>query len=182
MATGSGAKDRRPRWNDRQSANVAEILNLRVPVRKLITVNAVGAAVGFGFAGLDAKIPKGDFILLGGVAWLRFEESPLSANIIDTWEGDFSLGTVGTVDVDLADAGEANILASTALGPATAGVLARARYAIPGSTTPVNNNALNGALFLNLLIDAASVTDGTTPTVLVSGNISLAIAPLGFNA
>lgn len=182
MATGSGAKDKRSRFGEQQSANVAEILNLRIPVRKLITVNAVGAAVGFGFAGLDAKIPKGDFILLGGVAWLRFEESPLSANVIDNWEGDFSLGTAGTVDVDVADAGEANILASTALGPASSGVLARARYAIPGQLAPVNNNAGIGALFLNLLIDAASITDGSTPTILVSGNISLAIAPLGLNA
>lgn len=182
MATGTGSGTRRNRIDEGDDPNQARILNLRVPVRKLITVNAVGAAVGFGFAALDGKVPKGDFIVLGGVANLRFEESPLSANIIDTWSGNFSLGTVGTVDVDVADAGEANILASTAIGPAVAGVLARARYAITGILAPVNNNALNGGLFLNLLINAADITDGTTPTVLVTGSISLGLLPLGFNS
>lgn len=172
---------RRTRVGDKDDPNQTRILNIRCPVRKLITVNAVGAAVAFGNAALSAVIPKGDFVLLGGVAYLRFEESPLSANVIDTWEGDFSLGTVGTVDVDVADAGEANILASTALGPAAVGVLARARYAIPGQVAPINNNALNGGLFLNLLLDAASVTDGATPTILVTGTVNLALVPFGFN-
>jgi hypothetical protein len=181
MVTAAGSKARRNRVGQGDDPNQARILNLRIPVRESITVVAAGAGVGFGFAILDAAgLPPGDFVVLGGVAWLRFEEFPLSANIIDAWNGDFSLGTSGTADVTLSG-NEVNILASTPIGPATTGVIARARYAIPAVAASVNNNT-PGGLNLNLLIDAADITDATSPIVLVTGMIALALAPLGKNA
>ncbi len=175
---------RRNRMGDGDDPNQARILNLRVPFSKLLTINDPGAAVGFGFISLPAKIPLGDFLVLGGVAWLRFEESPLSANISDTFALTFSLGTTGTVDNSLATT-EVNILAATATSPATAtaGVVARGRYAIPASASGGINNNGGGGLFLNATILAADLPgSAVTPTILVSGTIVLAIIPLGKNS
>lgn len=181
MGTGSGSRQRKSRLGKNQDSGQRDPFLLRVPFAKNITVSAVGAAVGFGFAKLDDAPPPADFLLLGGVLWLRLEEFPLTASIVDTWSGNISVGSVGTVDADVADLGEATILGSTAVGPAVSGVIARQRIAIPISAAGGIRNGAGGGLFLNLLINAADISDSTSPIVRATGTLNLIIAPMGKN-
>jgi hypothetical protein len=82
-----------------------------------LSVSAVGAGVGFGSLSLDdLALPEGDVIVLGIVANLSFTSE--DANIAATWSGDFSIGTKATIDADLVDDDEANLLPSTAIAKA----------------------------------------------------------------
>lgn len=138
---------------------------------KIISVSATGAAVGFGTAVLSG-LPAGFLNILEVACSLTFTAQ--DSNLIATWNGDFSLGSVPTADNDLADSGEADIVASTALGPAVAGVFSVSRVGIAGGG-PVRLDNSGGGLELNLnmLVDAASIVDDTTAEVAVTGNVDL---------
>jgi hypothetical protein len=73
------------------------------------------------------------------------------------FDGDVAIGTAPTADSDFGDAGEANIIASTALGAATAKVSPMVRAV---NITPLMLDNTDGSLELNLnlLIDDASIS------------------------
>jgi hypothetical protein len=134
---------------------------------RLISVSAAGAAVGFGSLPLD-DFPAGKRLNIHGIrANLGFTR--MDTNVVATWNGDWSLGSAPTADVTLAGA-EVDLIPSTAIGPAVAGV-------IPGvdvqNNTPILNRAWTAAeeINLNLLVDAADITDGATAVIRVSGYI-----------
>lgn len=99
----------------------------------------------------------------------------MSQYIADTdSDGDYSVGTTATADGDLSDAGEANLIASTAIAianqyaaSATAGVLADA------SKTLIDGSSSAKTAYLNLVFDAGEVTVVTDMQLLVSGTIVL---------
>jgi hypothetical protein len=99
----------------------------------------------------------------------------MSQYIADTdADGDFSVGTAATIDGDLSDAGEANLIASTAIAiadqyaaSATVGVLADA------SKTLIDGSSAAKTAYLNMLFDAGEVTVVTDMQLLVSGTIVL---------
>ena len=105
-------------------------------------------------------------------------QGPASANLTDTWNGDFSIGTTPTVDVTLSGT-EVNLLASSATTVAAAEVSPKTRYA--GVVTPALYDNTDGSLEinLNLLIDAADVVDGATVAVTVTGEYYIAYIMLG---
>ena len=145
-----------------------------VPIKDLAIRTSGAAGVGFGTAVIRG-LPEGNILLLGAVAYLQFTK--LDAGTIATFDGDYSIGTVATVDNDVADAGEADIIPSTALGAATAGVSALVRGA---NATQVILDNTDGSLEvnLNLLIDDASVS-ADDQDFTVSGVLSLAYIVLG---
>lgn len=146
------------------------------PVNNLsVTVAAGVAAVGFGTS-VIAGLPQGNILLLGAVCYMRFSTS--DADIIATFDGDFAIGTTPTADVDVADAGEANIIASTALGAATAKVSPTLR-ATNVTTAVLDNTDGSMELNLNLLIDDASITDSQSAVFLANGVVYLVYAVLG---
>jgi hypothetical protein len=114
----------------------------------------LGAGVGFGSLSLDdLALPEGDVIVLGIVANLSFTSE--DANIAATWSGDFSIGTKATIDADLVDDDEANLLPSTAIGPAVADVIASARYAaVPVEAAQILELDAPEPLKINMLVDA----------------------------
>ncbi len=151
-----------------------------IPFSLSVTVVTVTTAVGFGFVKI-ADLPEA-FLLYQGCVLKDFSITDNgAAEISDTFDGDIAVGTVGTVDVDVGDAGEANFIASTALTTAVAGVTP--------SQDVMSSDALNGVIIdntagtldinLNVLIDAADMDDDESIVVGVSGTLIISFIPLG---
>lgn len=166
-----------PRSRSRGVPIASPITKLTIPIRnKTISVANGSSTPGNGTLNIGG-LPQGNLLFLGAVAYLQF--STADADIIATWEGDFSIGTVPTADTDLADAGEADILASTPVGPAVAKLSPVTRAA---STDALGGGVLDNTdgsleLNLNLLIDDASQSGAADFTV--NGYIVVALIPLG---
>lgn len=124
--------------------------------------------------------PEGNILFLGATAYLKLT-GPTSANLTNDFEGDFSVGTVPNADTDLADAGEADIIASTAIGPATAEATAVTRGVGGGTLSGVIFDNTDGSLEINLnvLLDADEVTDAQTVAIRAQGVLHIAYIMLG---
>lgn len=146
-----------------------------VPIKNA-TVSVVNGAPGYGSAVL-AGLPEGNILFLGAVAYFQFSTS--DADVIATFDGDYSIGTAATVDSDLADANEADIIPSTPLGVATAKlspvVRGASTDALGGGIIDNTSNTLN--LHLNLLIDDSSISGAADFTV--NGDVFIAYLILG---
>jgi len=147
----------------------------RIKVKdKSLTVAAAGAGVGFGTAPID-DFPAGNILFLGAVANLQFTSA--DADIGATFDGDYSIGSAPDADGSLSGA-EADIIASTALGAATAKASPIVRGA--NATAAMLDNT-DGSLEvnLNLLIDAANIADASSAAFVVNGDVWIAYAILG---
>lgn len=154
------------------TAAATPIVKQTIPVTaKPIAV--VDGAPGYGTV-VIGDIPEGNILLLGAVSYLRF--SSADADLIATFDGDYSVGTVPTADTDLADAGEADLIPSTALGAAAAKVSPLVRGT---NATQVVLDNTDGSLEvnLNLLIDDASISGAADLTV--DGVVMLSYVVLG---
>lgn len=140
---------------------------IEIPNR-LISVAAVGAAIGFGalpFGDLPAKRLKIDAIR----ANLSFQR--MDTNVIATWSGDWAVGSTPTADNTIAGT-DADIIAIQAIGPANAaGLISGADVLV---TTPITRTwTAAEELNLNLIVDAADITDGATASIRVFGYVDL---------
>ena len=153
-----------------------------VPVKKTtlalralaVSVTSVSTGVGWGTV-VFGDFPQGNILILGTVVNLQFTAT--GTNATTTWDGDFSIGTTPTADATLSST-DANIIASTALGAATARVSPVVRGAL-GTAFMVDNTDGSLELNLNVLIDAANITDDTTVPVTVTGEVYIAYIVLG---
>jgi len=141
-----------------------------------VTVTSTGAAVGFGTV-VAGDILEGNVLFLGATAYLTLAGSGADANLVDTWNGDFAIGTAPDADGSLAGA-EVDLLPSTAVGPAVAEVSPRTRAA--NAVQAMFDNT-DGSLEVNLnvLIDAADITDDQSVILTVNGEIELVYMVLG---
>lgn len=140
-------------------------------------VSATGAAVGIGSV-VAGDIPEGNVLLLGATGYLQFAgPSGGSTNLVDTWEGDVAVGSVADSDGSHSG-GEVDMLPSTAIGPATSEAIARTRLT---NATQVMLDNTDGSLEvnLNLIIDAADITDDQNVDITVNGEIELCYIVLG---
>jgi hypothetical protein len=144
-----------------------------VPIKDLAIRTSGATGVGFGTAVIRG-LPEGNILLLGAVAYLQFTK--LDAGTLATFDGDFSIGSAPTADGTLSGA-EIDIIPSTALGAATAGVSPMVRGA---NATQVMLDNTDGSLEvnLNLLLDDASVS-ADDQDFTVSGVLSLSYVVLG---
>lgn len=136
-------------------------------------ISVADGAPGFGTL-VVGGLPQGNISFRSAVVYLQLTTA--DADVIAAFDGDFSIGTVPTADNDVADAGEANIIASTALGAATAKVSPMVRAT---NITPVMLDNTDGSLELNLnlLIDDTSISGAADFTV--SGVLYLDYVVLG---
>lgn len=160
-----------PRSMSRGAAARQEVIKQEFVIRGTVSVTAAGAAVGFGTS-VIGDLPEGNILLLGAVAYLSLAGTGTDPNLTATWDGDFSIGTAPTADVTLSGA-EIDIIASTALGAATAEVSPRVR-AFNAAQAMFDNTDNSLELNLNVLIDAADITDGATVVLTASGILQLA--------
>jgi hypothetical protein len=139
-----------------------------------ISVAAVSTAVGWGTAVLG-DFPEGNILVLGVLANLQFTAT--GTNATTTFDGDWSIGTTPTADATLSGT-DVNLIASTALGAATARVSPAQRAAL---ATPAMFDNTDGSLEINLnfLIDAANITDDTTVPVTATGEVYILYSVLG---
>lgn len=155
----------------------AAVVKQVVKIRDVeVEVSATGAAVGFGTT-VIGDLPAGNILLLGAVMYLQLAGSGTDANLTATWDGDFSVGSAATADVTLSGA-EVDIIASTALGVATAEVSPTVR-ATNATQAILDNTDGSLELNLNVLIDAASITDDETVTLTANGELYLLFSVLG---
>lgn len=118
------------------------------------TIAVADGAPGFGTV-VIGDFPEGNISLRSALLYLNLTTA--DADVIAAYDGDVAIGTAATVDGDLADAGEADIIASTALGAATAKVSPTVRAS---NVTPLVLDNTDGSLELNLnlLIDDLSIS------------------------
>lgn len=145
-----------------------------------ISMVITGAAGnGFGTA-VISDFPEGNILFLGCVSYLTFAGTGSDADLGDTWEGDYAVGTTATVDATLGGT-DADIVPTTALAAATAEVSPRTR----GTQA---DGALGGAVFdntdgsleinVNLSIDDADIA-GDDSVITVAGELYIKYAVLG---
>jgi hypothetical protein len=148
---------------------------LTLPVKGMVVpVTDPGGASGFGTA-LLGDFPDGVLLLLGASARLKF--TTLSAGIIQTFSGAYSIGTDPTADATLTGT-DGNIIASTAIAAAVAGVSAFTEGTPPTFTlAPFDNKDGTKEINLNVNIVDASIT--TAGSLQVDGILYLAVVHLG---
>jgi hypothetical protein len=167
-----------PRIAKRGNPARQEVLKQTFVVKNgALTVNGA-TGVGFGSA-VIGDFPQGNLLFLGAVSYFQFTTE--DAGVTATFDGDYSIGIVATIDTDVADAGEADIIPSTALGAATA----KASPTVRGTQS---SGALAGVIFdntddsleinLNLLIDDASISANGVAFV-VNGQVTILYSILG---
>lgn len=144
-----------------------------IPVRNLAIRTMGATGVGYGTA-VIRDLPEGNILLLGAIAYLQFTK--LDAGTTATFDGDYAIGSAPTADATLSGA-EVDIIPSTALGAATAGVSPMVRGA---NATQVMLDNTDGSLELNLnlLIDDAAVS-ADDQDFTVNGVVSLAYIVMG---
>lgn len=156
----------------RGAPQLQEVVRTIIPVRnKIVNVAAAAAGVGFGTVVLGG-LPQGNILLLGALSYLQFA-GPVggSANLVDTWSGDYALGTAPDADGTLAGS-EVDLVPSTAVGPAVAELSPRTRGA---NAVQVMLDNTDGSLEINLnmLVDAADITDASNVNLTVNGELAL---------
>lgn len=159
-----------PRSMSRGSVARQEVIKQTLAMNQVVAVAAAGAGVGFGTV-VVGDFPEGNILLLGVAAYLSLAGSGVDANLTAAWTGNYSIGTTATVDATL-DTTDANIIASTVLGAATAEVSPRVR-AVNNTSLMLDNTDGSLELNLNVLIDAASITDATSVNLTASGVLQL---------
>lgn len=159
-----------PRSMSRGSAARQEIIKKTIPIDASVSVDGL-TGVGFGSV-VVGDLPEGNILLLGAVSYIRLT-GPTSANLVDTFEGDYSIGTTATADATVAGT-DADIIPLTAIGPATAEVTALTR-AVNATAAVLDNTDGSLELNLNVLIDDLSIDANDIP-IAATGNITLLYA------
>jgi len=165
-----------PRSRARAPAVRAPIRTVSIPVKALaLTVANGSGAPGFGTV-VAADLPDGNLLFLGAVAYLKFTSA--DADITATFEGDFSIGTTATADATLTS-GDADIIPSTALGPAVAKVTPVARGASTDTLGGGIFDNTDGSLELNLNVIIDDASQSAAVDLTVDGVIHIALIVLG---
>ncbi len=150
-------------------------------VRQSLAVDAAAISVagtsGVGYGSVViGDLPNGNILFLGAVAYMKFTTA--DADVQATFDGDYSVGSAPTADGTLSDS-EVDIIQSSALGAATAGVspVARGTNAAAICGTVLDNTDGSLELNLNLLIDDANISGAADFTV--DGVLELVYVVLG---
>lgn len=143
-----------------------------LPIDAIVDVDATGGTVvGFGAASI-MKFPLDVNTVSIQHSQFNLSFTTLDGNMIAVWDGDFSVGTVATADATL-DGDEINVVPQVVLGPAVDGVAQSTAVGIAPLVLPGSPE-----LFLNMLVDEASITDSTTAQVRVRGSGQLVMSML----
>jgi hypothetical protein len=153
------------------------VRRFRYPVRNVsVTVAAAAAGVGFGTV-VIGDLPEGNLLSIGGGGYLSF--STADTDLTATWNGDYSVGTSPDADGTLAGA-EINLLTSQPIGPAVARVSLNNRNMSAADASEVFDNTDNAMeVNLNVLVDAADITDAQSAVLTVNGFIDLVFIVIG---
>jgi len=166
------------RSTSRGSALRQEIVKQTFKVSALaMTVNGA-SGVGFGSAVIGA-LPEGNILLLGAVAYLGFAGPGGNEGLVDTWNGDFGVGTTPASDATIAGT-DIDIIGSTPTTVAVAEVAPRTRGVGVTATNGAVLDNTAGTLEVNvsLLVDDADISADAIAFV-VAGEVHLSYVMLG---
>ncbi len=169
-----------PRSQTRGRLTGSDLKRGVIPVPAATTITITGAAGdGWGTV-VIGDFPAGNIVFLACIGYIQLAGSGADADLGDTWEGDYSIGTTATVDATLTGT-DANIVPITALAAATAELSPKTRGV-------QSTGALAGAVFdntdgsleinLNMLIDDADIA-GDDSIITVTGEIYISYEVLG---
>ena len=149
---------------------------LEIQLNTTVTVSATGVAIGWGTV-VIGDIPEGNILILGAVGNIIFAGSGSDANLVDTWEGNYGIGSTPADDATITGA-DVDMVPDTDIPAATAEVAPAARGAL---AAPVTLDNTDGSLEINLnvLIDAADITDDQSVILTVTGTVDLSYQVLG---
>ena len=127
------------------------------------------------------KLKQGNLMFFGALCYVTFTK--VSGSITDTFDGDFSIGTTADANATLATT-DVDIIQSTAMGAATAGVSPRIRALtantsgiLTNNVTIFDNTAADLELNLNVLIDDAAISGAAV--LRAKGTLFLAALKMG---
>jgi len=154
------------------------IVKQTISVRSLALEVDGATGVGWGTA-VAGDFPEGNIVLLGVVSYLQFT-GPTDAALVDTWEGDYGVGSTPASDATIT-AGDVDLIPSTALAAATAEVSPKTRGvqadgAFAGVVLDNTDNSLE--INVNLLVDDADISADDL-AFTVDGEIYLSYVVLG---
>ena len=161
----------------RGSTSNQHVQKMTLPIRGL-SIEVDGASgVGFGTK-IIGDFPEGNILLLGAIAYLQFT-GPGAAGLLDTWEGDFAIGSTPTADATLGGT-DVDIIPSTPVGPAVAEASPRTRGVSAGALAGVVLDNTDGSLELNLnlIVDDASISANDI-AITVEGELYLTYTVMG---
>ena len=150
------------------------VTKIKLPIDHVISVTATGAAIGFGSVVLGG-LPEAYLKVLSVAIQVQFT-GPTSASLTDTFDGDFGVGTTPASDATITGS-DVDLISSTALGAATAEV-SPVKTVADGVDLVLDNTANDLEINLNLLIDAASITDDATVAITAKGVIEIVLVTM----
>jgi hypothetical protein len=164
------------RTMSRGSPQRQEIIRQAIVV-KAKAITTVNGASGVGYAtAVIGDFPEGNILFLGAVSYMQFTKDASATGVTATFDGDYSIGSTPTADATLSST-DADIIASAALGAATAGVSPVAR-GTNATQAILDNTDGSLELNLNLIIDDAAIS-ADTQALTVTGVLHIAYIVLG---
>lgn len=157
-----------------------ELLRAIVKRESLVKVAAADLVITDGAPGFGtvviAALPQGNILLHGLVFYATLSIG--DADIVDDWDGDFSLGTAATADGTLSG-GEIDLIASTAIVQGVSGVSSGNKGV---STTTEHGSIIDntdGSLEVNfnIIVDDADISDDSS--IKVDGTLHMVFSVLG---
>lgn len=143
---------------------------------KTIDVVSVGAAIGFGSL-VISDFPEGNILVLGMAGTIGFAGSGADANLADTWEGNFGIGSTPASDATIS-ADDEDIVTEADIAAAVDEVVADFRVA-DGKGVMLDNTDGTLELNLNVLIDNGDIVDDETVVLTLSGLLEISYIVLG---
>jgi hypothetical protein len=157
-----------PRSMSRGAARLQEMIKQEIRIKDLQIEVDGATGIGWGTV-VVGDLPAGTIFLLGAVSRMQFR-GPTSANLVDTWTGNYAFGSAPTADSTLNGA-EVDIIPSTAISAATAELSPVTRGA--STALSILNNE-NGSLEINLgLLIADASIDGNDIMMSANGTLTL---------
>jgi len=149
-------------------------------LNETIAITGGAGVVDPGESVITGSLPEGNLLTLGAVANVTVDGT--DADVLIDWAGDFGIGTVPNADADLADAGEDDLIPSTALVADTGLKVTLVTRGVSTQTEQsviLDNTGSTLELNFNLLVDDNFITDAAVGTFTVTGALYLALIVLG---
>ena len=168
-----------PRSHAHRPKSEQNMVKHHIPLSHSIDSVTVTTAKGFGSV-VIGDFPEGNILLLGAVSNVQVSGPGGSADLSDTWAGDYGIGTTPMSDATISTADE-DLIPETALAAATAEVSPVTRAVALSASAGVVFDNTDGSLEinLNLLVDAADQGDDKTVAMAVTGDVWLSYVVLG---
>lgn len=166
-----------PRSRAHGAPSISAVVKKTITFTNVPLISSGATGNGFGTA-VVAGLPEGNLLILGAVGYCQVAKDTVlgATGVTATFTGNYSLGSAATADATL-NGSEVDIVASTALAAATAGVSPLTRGTQPAQAI-IDNTDSSKSINFNLELDDASVS-ADTQHMLVSGTLFLAYTVLG---